>query len=127
MGGGHAPLPAVGFLVPPRSLEPCARAHAWHATTAIADARGRLADSDSFIQCWVYWLLGQLDDSPEVLSRFAGGYKGVQCIGAAISWALSTGSMLPSTQAWINVALLGCSLPATTFMIMMSPQLQKAV
>eukprot|EP00326_Haptolina_ericina_P006316 CAMPEP_0181211036 /NCGR_PEP_ID=MMETSP1096-20121128/23567_1 /TAXON_ID=156174 ORGANISM="Chrysochromulina ericina, Strain CCMP281" /NCGR_SAMPLE_ID=MMETSP1096 /ASSEMBLY_ACC=CAM_ASM_000453 /LENGTH=256 /DNA_ID=CAMNT_0023302401 /DNA_START=1 /DNA_END=771 /DNA_ORIENTATION=+ len=78
---------------------------------------------DAFIQCWVYWLLGQLDQSPEVLSRFAGGYKAIQCVGAAASWALSTGTTKPSTQAWINVALLACSLPSTVYMLLRTPQL----
>jgi len=80
---------------------------------------------DAFVQCWVYWLLGQLSDSPEVLSRLAGAYKGVQCLGATASWALSTGSIPPSTQLWVNVGLLALALPATSFMVLRTPELDK--
>jgi hypothetical protein len=43
---------------------------------------------DSLVQNWVYWALGQFSDDPVVLARYAGFYKAVQNIGAAVSWQL---------------------------------------
>ena len=80
---------------------------------------------DSFVQCWVYWVLGRLDDRPEVLSRFAGGYKALQSAGAAVSWGLSTGPLLPSSQAYVNVGLLLLSLPPVGYLLLTAPQLQR--
>jgi len=64
-------------------------------------------------QCWAYWLLGQLDDTPASLARSAGYYKALQSAGGAASWALSveTSGVLPSTQALINVALALVAFP----------------
>ena len=64
-------------------------------------------------QCWAYWLLGQLDDTPASLARSAGYYKALQSAGGAASWALSveTSGVPPSTQALINVALALVAFP----------------
>jgi hypothetical protein len=70
---------------------------------------------DSLLQCWAYWVMGQIGDSPEMLSRFAGIYKFGQCIGAVISWVLSSGSVLPSTQLWINIGLFVVALPGAAW------------
>lgn len=70
--------------------------------------------SDAFVQCWAYWLMGQLEESHERLSRLAGVYKSVQSLGAAIAWALST-KLAPSTQAYLNLALFVISLPGAVY------------
>ena len=45
---------------------------------------------DAFVQCWSYWLMGQLSDDPKTLSRYAGFYKvravRVRCCYAARRW-----------------------------------------
>jgi MFS family permease len=71
---------------------------------------------DAFIQCWVYWFLSQLDTSPDALARFAGFYKGVQSAGGAVGWVLSA-TLLPSTQVWVNVALILLALPTMSWVI----------
>merc|ERR1719482_2268589 len=71
---------------------------------------------DAFIQCWVYWFLSQLDNSPDALARFAGFYKRVQSAGGAVGWVLSA-TLLPSTQVWVNIALVLLALPAMPWVI----------
>ena len=88
---------------------------AWAGPAALFVAWGGI---DSMAQCWIYWLMGQLDESPLVLSRFVGVYKGVQSFGGAAAWALSAtyspgsvGGVPPSVQVWLNVALFLVALP----------------
>jgi hypothetical protein len=76
---------------------------------------------DALVQCWVYWILGQLDDDAQVLARFSGIYKAVQSVGAAASWALAASSVSASTQAWINIALFALALPPAAHLIAHSP------
>lgn len=71
--------------------------------------------SDALVQCWSYWLMGQLEESAEKLSRLAGVYKSVQSLGAACSWALSTGAAPPSVQAYANAALFLAALPGAAY------------
>ena len=79
---------------------------------------------DALVQCLVYWLLGQLEDEPDVLARFAGIYKAVQSAGAAASWALAASpSVKASTQAWINVGLFVTALPPAALLVMRTPAL----
>ena len=68
---------------------------------------------DAVVQCWAYWLLGQLDDTPGALARSAGYYKALQSAGGAASWALSveTSGVPPSSQALINVGLALLAFP----------------
>ena len=87
----------------------------WASPAALFVAWGGI---DSMAQCWIYWWMGQLDESPLVLSRFVGIYKGVQSFGGAAAWALSAtyspgsaGGVSPSTQAWSNVAIFLIALP----------------
>jgi len=67
--------------------------------------------SDSFIQCWSYWLFGKMTDDSSTLSRFTGIYKAVQSAGGAISWKLNGGNMVPLTQIYINIGLVIVSMP----------------
>ena len=64
----------------------------------------------------MYWFLSQLDTSPDALARFAGFYKGVQSAGGAVGWVLSA-TLLPSTQVWVNVALIILALPTMSWVI----------
>jgi hypothetical protein len=46
------------------------------------------------LQTYAYWLMGAIANSPAVLARYAGYYKGVQSLGAAISWILDASGMM---------------------------------
>lgn len=65
---------------------------------------------DAFVQCWSYWLLGNLDDSSSALSRSAGFYKGLQSAGGAVSWSLSSGKVRPSVQLFVRPPALRTGL-----------------
>lgn len=67
--------------------------------------------TDASFQTWCYWCMGQLEDSPETLSRFSGVYKGFQSVGAAVSWLLTTSTLTASMQAVIVVVIFVLSLP----------------
>eukprot|EP01053_Blabericola_migrator_P009786 Blabericola_migrator_1__9785@NODE_536_length_7757_cov_263_784395_g64_i2_p3_GENE_NODE_536_length_7757_cov_263_784395_g64_i2NODE_536_length_7757_cov_263_784395_g64_i2_p3_ORF_typecomplete_len461_score53_10UNC93/PF05978_16/1_5e28UNC93/PF05978_16/2_2e03UNC93/PF05978_16/2_5e02MFS_1/PF07690_16/1_2e18MFS_1/PF07690_16/3_2PUCC/PF03209_15/1_5e03PUCC/PF03209_15/1_1e05PUCC/PF03209_15/4_3e02Cytochrom_B561/PF03188_16/0_25Cytochrom_B561/PF03188_16/4_8Sugar_tr/PF00083_24/0_0054DUF3099/PF11298_8/1_9e03DUF3099/PF1 len=70
--------------------------------------------SDACIQAFAYWIMGAVAGNDTALSaRFAGFYKGIQSVGACISWVLD----LPgpgisyATQMWICVAMLVVGSP----------------
>ena len=75
-----------------------------------------------------FWIIGQLDDDPQVLGRFTGIYRCLQSGGAAVSWVLSTlswdcggrcaGPVPPTAQAWINIIVGMASLPGTIWLAM---------
>jgi hypothetical protein len=46
------------------------------------------------LQTYAYWLMGAIANSPAVLARYAGYYKGIQSLGAAISWILDASGMM---------------------------------
>lgn len=59
--------------------------------------------SDAWIQSAVYWILGALSNSPSKLARYAGYYKGVQSLGAAVAWAIDASGTAYRTQLIINI------------------------
>lgn len=67
--------------------------------------------TDASFQTWCYWCMGQLEDSPETLSRFSGVYKGFQSVGAAASWLLTTSNLTAGNQATLVVVIFALSLP----------------
>lgn len=71
--------------------------------------------ADSLIQTFSYWIMSVLaGDNAQLAARYAGFYKGVQSLGAAIAWLLdSTYIALGSeTQMWICIGLfILASLP----------------
>jgi len=69
---------------------------------------------DALVQCWSYWILGQLSDRPEILSRYSGWYKTFNSLGNAIGAALIT-SVDKDVQLWINVILFAAALPPAAF------------
>ena len=77
------------------------------------------------MQCFIYWLLGHLEEAPEALARLGGLYKGVQSAGGAVSWALST-RCSPSAQAWVNIGPALLALPTTTVVVALAPGLRGA-
>lgn len=64
--------------------------------------------SDASIQAYAYWIMGAITGNDTAMSaRFAGFYKGIQSLGACISWALDLkGVGLSYTaQMWICIGL----------------------
>ena len=81
---------------------------------------------DAFLQTYAFWIVGQLGDDPQLLSRFTGIYRCYQSGGAAVSWVLSTfswacggtcaGVVPPSAQAWLNLAIGAASVPGALWL-----------
>lgn len=59
--------------------------------------------SDAFVQTFAYWIMGALANSPSTLSRYAGYYKGIQSLGAAVAWAIDASGTLYRVQFLINI------------------------
>jgi MFS family permease len=82
---------------------------------------------DALLQLFIFWLIGQLGDNPQYLSRANGFLRSVQCIGNVTAWVLSTyswgcdgkcaGDFPPSAQAYLNVALVAAALPPTAWFV----------
>ncbi|KAJ2508404.1 hypothetical protein IWW47_000630 [Coemansia sp. RSA 2052] len=53
-----------------------------------------------------YWLLGTITNDATKLARYAGFYKAIQSIGAAVSWQLDAKNVAFKTQLVVNWALL---------------------
>ncbi|KAI8870656.1 MFS general substrate transporter [Ramicandelaber brevisporus] len=45
--------------------------------------------TDAVYQSYIYWVLGCLTNEAAVAARYAGFYKGIQSLGAAVSWQAS--------------------------------------
>ncbi|KAJ2234437.1 hypothetical protein H4R99_001630 [Coemansia sp. RSA 1722] len=56
-----------------------------------------------------YWLLGTITNDATRLARYAGFYKAIQSLGAAISWQLDARNVAFKTQLAVNWALLDVS------------------
>lgn len=67
--------------------------------------------SDAMIQTYAYWHMGAAaGDDPSLAARYAGYYKGVQSIGAAIPWLLDL--LVPyEPQFWICWSLFWVAFP----------------
>jgi len=68
--------------------------------------------SDALMQCWCYWIMGQLADKPEVLSRYAGLYKCFNSAGAALG-NVACNATGATNQLWINIVLFLVALPSS--------------
>ncbi|KAJ1932873.1 hypothetical protein GGF37_006913, partial [Kickxella alabastrina] len=53
-----------------------------------------------------YWLLGTISNDAGKLARYAGFYKAVQSVGAAVSWQLDSGKVPFDVQLKVNWCLL---------------------
>ena len=69
---------------------------------------------DSMIQAYAYWVMGALaKDNPVLCARYTGFYKGVQSLGAAVSWMLDIKSFDVAYiyQFWFCWILFVAALP----------------
>ncbi|KAJ2811042.1 hypothetical protein GGI24_006902 [Coemansia furcata] len=56
-----------------------------------------------------YWLLGTITNDATKLARYAGFYKAIQSLGAAVSWQLDAKDVAFKTQLIVNWVLLDVS------------------
>ena len=122
---GEAPPPAPPSRPLRSRLDALRSPSEWAAPFAVYVGWGVI---DAFVQTYSFWIIGQLDDDPQVLGRFTGIYRCLQSGGAAVSWVLSTlswdcggrcaGPVPPTAQAWINIIVGMASLPGTILLAM---------
>ncbi|XP_019200155.1 PREDICTED: UNC93-like protein 1 [Ipomoea nil] len=75
---------------------------------------------DSMFQSMVYWVIGALADDSEILSRYAGFYKGVQSAGAAVAWEVDTKKVSFLNQFIANWALTTISYPLLVILVLLA-------
>lgn len=67
---------------------------------------------DAAFQSFAYWLMSCTSNDPSTLARYAGFYKGIQSIGAAIAWAADgTWELEYMLQALLAFIVMLASLP----------------
>jgi len=76
--------------------------------------------ADSLIQTFSYWFMSILaGDNAQLAARYAGFYKGVQSLGAAIAWLLDSEyiNATAETQLWVCVALFVVGMIPTFWVV----------
>ncbi|KAF8647623.1 hypothetical protein HU200_065258 [Digitaria exilis] len=72
---------------------------------------------DAMFQSLIYWILGALTNDSQILSRYAGFYKGVQSAGAAVSWQVDFHKTPLMTQLIVNWVLITVSYPLLALLV----------
>ncbi|KAM2730969.1 hypothetical protein EV1_002160 [Malus domestica] len=75
---------------------------------------------DAMFQSMVFWVIGALADNSEILSRYAGFYKGIQSAGAAVAWQIDTCKASFLSQLVTNFALYTVSYPLLVVLILLA-------
>uniref|UniRef100_A0A2N9HNF2 UNC93-like protein n=1 Tax=Fagus sylvatica TaxID=28930 RepID=A0A2N9HNF2_FAGSY len=75
---------------------------------------------DAMFQSMVYWVIGALADDSEILSRYAGFYKGVQSAGAAVAWQIDTHNLSFMSQLIVNWGLTTISYPLLVILVLLA-------
>lgn len=75
---------------------------------------------DAMFQSMVYWVIGALADDSEILSRYAGFYKGVQSAGAAVAWQIDSHNVPFLNQLIVNWILTTISYPLLAVLVIMA-------
>ncbi|KAL3524498.1 hypothetical protein ACH5RR_017332 [Cinchona calisaya] len=75
---------------------------------------------DAMFQSMVYWVIGALADDSEILSRYAGFYKGVQSAGAAVSWQVDARNAPFLSQLIANWTLTTISYPLLAVLVILA-------
>ncbi|KAJ1796932.1 hypothetical protein LPJ59_003449 [Coemansia sp. RSA 2399] len=73
---------------------------------------------DSWYQNLAYWIIGTLTNDACVTARYVGFYKGIQSMGAAISWQFSARQLPYLNQMVGNWVLLVLSLPTMLYTVL---------
>ncbi|XP_068316655.1 UNC93-like protein 1 [Pyrus communis] len=75
---------------------------------------------DAMFQSMVFWVIGALANNSEILSRYAGFYKGIQSAGAAVAWQVDTRKASFLSQLVTNFALYTVSYPLLVVLILLA-------
>ncbi|CAL5033694.1 unnamed protein product [Urochloa decumbens] len=75
---------------------------------------------DAMFQSLIYWIIGALTNDTQVLSRYAGFYKGVQSAGAAVSWQVDFHKTPLMTQLIVNWGLITVSYPLLALLVFLA-------
>eukprot|EP01055_Gregarina_sp_Pseudo9_P000203 Gregarina_sp_Pseudo_9__202@NODE_1131_length_1853_cov_590_642227_g1058_i0_p1_GENE_NODE_1131_length_1853_cov_590_642227_g1058_i0NODE_1131_length_1853_cov_590_642227_g1058_i0_p1_ORF_typecomplete_len472_score113_99UNC93/PF05978_16/7_3e29UNC93/PF05978_16/5e02UNC93/PF05978_16/2_4e03MFS_1/PF07690_16/1_4e18MFS_1/PF07690_16/1_8e02Sugar_tr/PF00083_24/0_00052DUF3169/PF11368_8/4_8e03DUF3169/PF11368_8/4_3e02DUF3169/PF11368_8/0_0022DUF3169/PF11368_8/3_3e02OATP/PF03137_20/0_81_NODE_1131_length_1853_cov_590_642 len=84
--------------------------------------------ADACLQAFVYWIMGAVcGNDTALMARFAGFYKGIQSLGACISWAIDLpGPALKyAAQMWICIGLLLAGSPLAYFCVLRVKDLEE--
>lgn len=76
--------------------------------------------ADSLVQTFSYWLMSILaDDNSQLAARYAGFYKGIQSLGAAIAWLIDSSYISASypVQIGVCIALFVVGMVPTFFVV----------
>ncbi|KAJ2725777.1 hypothetical protein GGI07_000984 [Coemansia sp. Benny D115] len=98
VGGGKTDYPGgpIDFMQTSRAIGPCILYMC-------------MGVQDALWNNMAYWLLGTVTNDASKLARYAGFYKAIQSLGAAISWQLDAKNVAFKTQLIINWVLLDFS------------------
>ncbi|KAF8647620.1 hypothetical protein HU200_065255 [Digitaria exilis] len=75
---------------------------------------------DAMFQSLIYWIIGALANESQVLSRYAGFYKGVQSAGAAVAWQIDTHKTPLLSQLVVNWGLMTISYPLLALLVFLA-------
>ncbi|XP_027942156.1 UNC93-like protein 1 [Vigna unguiculata] len=75
---------------------------------------------DSMFQSMVYWVIGALANDSEILSRYAGFYKGIQSAGAAVAWQIDNHKVSGMAQLIVNWVLTTVSYPLLLVLVVLA-------
>ncbi|KAL2657515.1 hypothetical protein GLYMA_04G226100v4 [Glycine max] len=75
---------------------------------------------DAMFQSMVYWVIGALANDSEILSRYAGFYKGIQSAGAAVAWQIDNQNVSAMAQLIVNWVLTTVSYPLLLVLIVLA-------
>ncbi|XP_041010992.1 UNC93-like protein 1 [Juglans microcarpa x Juglans regia] len=75
---------------------------------------------DAMFQSMVYWVIGALANDSEILSRYAGFYKGVQSAGAAAAWQADAHGLSFIGQLILNWGLTTVGIPLLGVLVMLA-------
>ncbi|KAJ1881176.1 hypothetical protein H4R99_003296 [Coemansia sp. RSA 1722] len=70
---------------------------------------------DAHLQSFAYWLIGTMTNDSQMLARYAGFYKGMQSLGAAVAWQLDAQNAPLMTQVIVNWVLFNLAIPFTCY------------
>ncbi|KAJ2683517.1 hypothetical protein GGH99_004337 [Coemansia sp. RSA 1285] len=73
--------------------------------------------ADSWYQNLAYWIIGTLTNDARTTARYVGFYKGIQSLGAAVSWQFSARGLPFLNQVIGNWVLLILSLPSMLYTV----------
>ncbi|TKY73989.1 UNC93 protein 2 [Spatholobus suberectus] len=75
---------------------------------------------DAMFQSMVYWVIGALANDSEILSRYAGFYKGIQSAGAAVAWQIDNHKVSCMAQLIVNWVLTTVSYPLLLVLVVLA-------